>query len=279
MITVRGLRFHVRQSPPVPGATPLVCVNGGLLFDHQSLWPTMRPLARKRQVILYDQRGRGRSQAPPGVRAARIEHDAGDLGALREALGVEQWDVLGHSWGAGIAMLGSAADLEGVRRIVLVDPVGPNSDWLPRLHQTALARLPEPERAELDAFDPLQLKEPDPALHARYARAFSPAWFADLAKAKRYTPTLVESATGAAIASRLRRDGYDWTDRLRALDRPTLVIHGDQDPLPVTVAASLVALLPKARLEVIPDAGHMPFWENPERFFPVVERHLAVSTG
>jgi len=209
------------------------------------------------------------------VRAARIEHDALDLPALRRALGIDRWDVLGHSWGAGIAMLGSAADLDGVRRMVLVDPVGPTGEWLPLLHETALQRLGEPGRSELAHFDPLALHEPDPALHARYARAFSPAWFANADVARRYTPKLVESTSGAVVASRLRKNGYDWTDRLRALDRPTLVIHGDRDPLPVTVAASLVSLLPDARLEVIPDAGHMPFWEQPERFFPLVESHLA----
>lgn len=254
-------------------------MNGGLLFDHASMWPTMRPLARHRQVFVYDQRGRGKSEAPPGVRAARIEHDAGDLRAIREALGIERWDVLGHSWGAGISMLATLGDPDGVRKLVLVDPVGPTSEWLPKLHETALQRLAEPYYSELAALDPCALQDADPSVHARYARAFSPAWFADLTLAPRYAPKLVESPTGAAVASRLRREGYDWRERLRALSRPTLVIHGERDPLPVAVAASLVQLLPKARLEVIPDAGHMPFWEQPERFFPLVERFLADDEG
>ncbi len=273
-VRARGLDFHVRLSPPVAGVTPLLCINGGLLFDHSSLWPTMAPLSARRQVVLYDQRGRGRSQAPPGLLGSRIEFDAGDVPALRAALGIDRWDVLGHSWGGGIAMLATAHDPAAVRRLVLVDAVGLTSAWLPALHETALARLREPRRSELAAFDPASLTTPDPALHARYARAFSPAWFANPQVAELFTPSLVESATGAAVAARLRRDGYSWTEKVRALQCPTLVIHGERDALPLAIAESLVAVLPQAALRVL-DTGHMPFWEQPEQFFPVVDAFLA----
>src|SRR5690606_33972750 len=209
-VRVRGLDFFVRRSPEVAGTTPLLCINGGMIYDHSSLWPTMSPLAHERQVILYDQRGRGRSQAPPGIRAARIEHDAGDVAALREALNIEQWDILGHSWGAGITMLAAAGDANGVRRLVLVDPVGPTSEWLPHLHPAALERLAAPERGQADVgrglspLNPLDLHEPDPLLHSRYSRAFSPAWFANPSVAGRFTPKLVDCPTGTTVAARLR---------------------------------------------------------------------------
>src|SRR5215213_4538640 len=122
-LRVRGLELAVYSTPPAPAsphAPPLLCINGGMIYGHELLWPALAPLAAGRQIVLYDQRGRGRSQVPPGARAARIEHDAGDVRAIREALGVERWDVLGHSWGGGIAMLAVAADREATRRLVLV---------------------------------------------------------------------------------------------------------------------------------------------------------------
>ncbi|MHB1225312.1 MAG: alpha/beta fold hydrolase, partial [Gemmatimonadaceae bacterium] len=266
--------FAVWTTPAVAGAVPLVCINGGLLFDHASLWPSLAPLAAGRRLVFFDQRGRGRSQPPPGVRAARIEHDAGDVGALREALGIERWDVLGHSWGGGIAMLGASLDLAGTRRVVLVDSVAPTGWWLAGLHQTALERLTGPARAALAALDRAALVEPDPEVHSAYARAFAPAWFADVTLAPLFTPPVTTGATGPAVAARLRREGYDWRDRIRALDRPTLVIRGERDALPSRTAEELVALLPRATLRMIPDAGHMPFWERPETFFPVVQSFL-----
>ncbi len=278
VIKVRGLDFATYSSPEVSGATPLVCVNGGLLFDHKLLWPALSPLAERRQLIFYDQRGRGASAAPPGIQAARIEHDAGDLGALRQALGYRRWDVMGHSWGGGIALLGTERDQDGVRRLILVDAVGPRSDsWLPALHDAALLRLPPAERAVLQRLDPAALQEGNPATHSAYARALYPAWFADPDLAQLFAPPRSESRTGATIAGRLRRDGYDWTALVRAVQVQTLVIHGADDLLPPAVARELVALLPHGRLSLIPGAGHMPFWEAPELFFSQVDAFLSAS--
>lgn len=274
-VAVRGLDFAVYTTPEVHGATPLVCVNGGLLFSHKLLWPALSPLAQRRQLIFYDQRGRGESGAPPGVQAARIEHDAGDLAALRTALGYRRWDVLGHSWGGGIAVLGAEQDRDGVRKLVLVDAVGPRSEsWLPHLHDAALARLAAPQRAVLQHIDPVTLLTGEPAAHSAYARAIYPAWFADPEMAQLFVPPRSESRTGAAVAARLRREGYDWTALVRAVQVEALVLHGADDLLPTSVARELVALLPNARLSIIPQAGHMPFWEQPEAFFGRVEQFL-----
>lgn len=273
-VTARGLTFAVYLSPEVPGATPLVCVNGGLIYDHRLLWPAMAPLAAKRQVILYDQRGRGRSQAPPGLRAARIEHDGGDLGAIREALGLPRWDVLGHSWGGGVAMLGAAEDSAGVRRLVTVNAVGPTSDWLDRLHEDARERLRGAERDRLEAAWAARAERDLVMEQSEYAMAMYPAWFHDDELGRLFEPPAATSETGAVISARLRREGYDWRERLRALSAPTLVIHGERDLLPPTVARALVALLPNARLALVPDAGHMPFWEQPAMFFSLVDEFL-----
>lgn len=265
-------------SPEVPGATPLVCINGGLLFDHNLLWPALAPLAEQRQLILYDQRGRGASQVPPGARSARIEHDAGDLPAIRQAIGLSEWDVLGHSWGGGLAMLAVARDRAAVRRLVLVDSVGPVGNWQENLLRDALPRLSPADRAVLEQIDQQALLSPDPRIHTAYSRAMYAAWFADPGLAAMFSPPRSESQTGAAVAAQLRGAGYDWRELLRAVSVPTLVIHGERDLLPVSVAEEIVATLPNARLEVIPDAGHMPFWESPELFFTLTESFLTTRS-
>jgi len=279
MVHARGLRFAVFATRAVAGATPLLCVNGGLLFDHRLLWPALSPLAARRQLFFFDQRGRGESQPPPGPRAARIDHDAGDVAALRVALGLRRWDVLGHSWGGGIAALAAERDRAGVRRLVLVDSVGPQGDWLPALHNAALARLGPTERAVLAQLDPAALTAGDPDVHSAYARAMYPAWFVDPELAAMFTPPRSASVTGAAVAARLRSEGYDWRSLLRAVSAESLVIHGAGDLLPVRVAHELVAAIHKARLVLIPEAGHMPFWEAPEAFFAEVEQFLQVPSS
>ena len=274
-VRVRGGPIAVFTSPPVDrGLPPVVCVNGGMLFDHSMLWPALSPLAVQRQVVLYDQRGRGASEPPSDIDAWTIEEDAADLVALRRALGIRRWDILGHSWGGGISMLAAAADPAGVRRLVLVDAVGATSAWMQPIRDAVLARLSGEELAAYEAIREDALVVPDPKVHSDHARAVYPAWFADQEFARFFTPPEASSETGAAVLSRLRGAGYDWRDRLRALRAPTLVIQGERDPFPSEAARAVAQLLTDARFALVPDAGHMPFWEAPERFFDLVVSFL-----
>jgi proline iminopeptidase len=273
------LKLAVYTTEPVSSdEPPLLCVNGGLIYDHRLLWPALSPLAARRQLVLYDQRGRGESEAPADPSAASIEEDAADVGALRRALGLRRWDVLGHSWGGAIAALGVAADQAGTRRLVLVDAVGATSEWMPALRATALERSRDQDRATIERLDDAALSVPDPATHEAHARAIYRAWFANRELAELFTPPRSDSLTGATVAARLRRDGYDWRPVLRALSIPTLVFHGTEDALPTGVAEGLAELLPQARLTLIPGSGHMPFWESPETFFAAADSFLLART-
>lgn len=275
---VRGLDFAVRSSPPVSGELPLVAINGGLLYGHELLWPTFAPFADYRQVILYDQRGRGGSATPPGTRAARIEHDALDVKALREALDIPRWDIAAHSWGGGIGLLAAANDSEGVRRVVTFGSVGPTSRWLPGLHARALALLLSRDRRReyeaLAVLDPDALTRDDPETHAHYSRALYPAYFHD-DTAILGPPPLSISSTGAAVAARLRREGYDWSDTLAGIKAPALLIHGEQDCVPVEESDAHAKIIPRAHVMRVPHCGHMPFFEWPALVFEAALRFFA----
>jgi proline iminopeptidase len=273
MVRARGLAFAVFSTPPVGDGPPILCINGGMLYDHSMLWPALSPLAARRQVILYDQRGRGASSAPADPSQATVDDDAADVGALRRALGIRRWDVLGHSWGGGIAMLGTARDLAGVRKLVLVDAVGPTSSWMSALRLNVLARVDGEQHEIVSSTSEEMLGVPDPALHSNYSRAVYRAWFADQEMASRFAPPEALSATGAAVLARLRR-GYDWSQTVHTISVPTLVIHGEADALPLAVSVENSYIIPNARHEVVPASGHMPFWEAPQRFFSLIESFL-----
>jgi proline iminopeptidase len=274
IVRARGLDFAVFRSPEREGSVPLVCVVGGLIYSHTLLWPALSPLAAGRQVILYDLRGRGASQAAPGPRQSRIEFDAGDLPALREALGIPRWDVLGHSWGGGIAMLATARDPIGVRRLVLTDAVGSTSSWIAGLHEAALSRLTGKEHAILSSLDPQLLHDDNPDTHAEYSHAIYPAWFVDKELGTAFAPPRETSQTGSSVAARLRREGYDFRDQVRQITASTLLVHGAQDPVSPDLSRATADLIPRARLSLIEGAGHMPFWEQPAVYFSQVTSFL-----
>jgi len=211
---------------------------------------------------------------PQDPSAATIDDDAADVGALRRALGIRQWDVLGHSWGGGIAMLATAGDPSGVRRLALVDPVWTTSEWMPILRQRVLARLTGAQHDAVAHISEESLGDPDPSLHSSYSRAVYPAWFTDPELAARFVPPSADSVTGAAVLARLRRDGYDWRERVRALSTPTLVLHGEADPLPLARSSHGFYIANEQLIE-LPASGHMPFWEAPQRFFSALESFLS----
>ncbi len=172
-------------------------------------------------------------------------------------------------------MLAAEQDQPATRRLVLVDAVGATSDWLADLVPSALPRLDAADRATLERIDTDALTTPDPAIHSAYSRAMYPAWFADRDLATLFSPPRSTSVTGAAISARIRREGYDWRPLLRGLRVPTIVIHGEADLLPVSLAMETAGTIEGARLLVLPGAGHMPFWEAPEHFFSAVDAFLS----
>jgi pimeloyl-ACP methyl ester carboxylesterase len=153
--------------------------------------------------------------------------------------------------------------------------VGLTPEWLTALHEAALARLTGDARARLAAFDPLLLHDPEPGRQAEYNRALYPAWFHDGELGAMFSPPLARSETGAAVVARLRREGFDWRAAAARIRARTLLVHGGSDMIPVAQAERTAATIPGAALRVIPDAGHMPFWEQPEQFFATVEAFLA----
>ncbi|MCC7052365.1 MAG: alpha/beta hydrolase [Gemmatimonadaceae bacterium] len=269
-----------RTEDPGTGQLPLLCVNGGLLFDHTLLWPALAPLAATRQLIFYDQRGRGRSSVPPAARSSRIEFDASDLATLPSALGHDRLHMLGHSWGGGIALRSIGFNGDAIHSLTLIDAVGLTSaDWLPGLTDAAAARLAGTELERLFAADaavrPGATGAADPVALSEYAAAIYPAWFHDQTLATLFAPPRSTSVTGAAVSARLRREGYDWTGTIGALPMPTLLVHGESDLIPIRVAEHTTRHLgSRATLLPVPSAGHNPFWEQPSIVFPAIERFL-----
>lgn len=111
-------------------------------------------------------------------------------------------------------------------------------------------------------------------MHGEYSRAIYPAYFADHDFAALFRPPVEASATGSAVASRLRREGYDWRPNASAIAARTLIVHGADDVIPPRLAGETAALIPRSRTLIIEGAGHMPFFEQPDEFFAAVRGFL-----
>jgi proline iminopeptidase len=262
---------------------PTVVVHGGPGLDSNYLAADLAPLARSRRLIFYDQRGSGRSTLRPDVTADRL---VADLERLRTKLDLPRMALLGHSWGAGLAALYASKYPARVTRLVLVDAIPLTAEETALFGQALRSRLSPDEEVRLrDAAAARDLASTEQQ-HVDACRAYWDvlirAYYAEPAAASRSKGQMC-AASGAALANgRLviqsvfgALDEFDWRGQMSSLAVPTLVVHGDKDPIPLETAREWRQTLRNARLLVLPNAGHMSYVEQPEAFFAAVGTFLS----
>lgn len=247
---------------------PLVFVHGytGDITDwrHQ-----IEPFSKDYQLLIFDDRGHGKSEAPRDRTSYSIEQMADDSEALMAEVGFERYHLLGHSMGGAIAQEIALRSPGRLLSLTLED-TAPLFDLSGNemLRKMSAARNQIAETQGMGALS--QWKSPFPI------------------------PPHMSAERQAEVAERLGRMSVDafigaqaglnsWTgaiDRLPSIVAPTLVIVGDLDFAPLIHASKKMAkAIPNAALEVIPETGHSPQYERPELFNAALRRHLERTTA
>jgi pimeloyl-ACP methyl ester carboxylesterase len=267
-VTVQGHRLHVRIMGDLSdphGKLPLLLIHGFALPGHETFMPWAREeLAPHRVLILPDMLGYGFSERiPTPGDCFTLQSYSRDLAGMLDALGVSQVDVAGHSWGANIAAQFTLDHPQRVHRLVLMDAAFyfPHSSPLETVIHLPLGigravtwhalgdgpysyvKLICQQRRDCELVPPTHIRDSTPTLQAMM-----------------YTSR--HSAQLAALEASLGR-----------IQTPTLVLWGGQDQIaPLANAERLARAMPAARYEVVEDAWHMPWLEEPaETARPLLE--------
>jgi pimeloyl-ACP methyl ester carboxylesterase len=225
-------------------------------------------LAQRHRVVTFDHRGHGASDAPTEASAYTLDRLALDTLAVADAVGANQFRLLGHSMGGMVARRVVLARPQRVEALVLMDtspgPVpGIDGELLEMGAVIALNEGMGELKRIMDAFQPLGT----PAYEQLMAERPDYVEFND-----RKWATL--SAVMWAALGREIRDQPDQLAALAAVRCPTLVIVGEQDLPFLGVARDMAETIKGAELAVIPDAGHSPQFENPTAWLGVLECFL-----
>ncbi|WP_433177125.1 alpha/beta fold hydrolase [Actinoallomurus sp. CA-150999] len=254
---------------------PLVCLAGGPGRPSGYLGD-LGGLATTRRLILLDNRGTGGSAAPEDPRTYGVGRLVADVEALREHLGLESMDLLGHSAAADLAVLYAARHPHRIRRLVLVTPspraVGldpTDEEWFAAVERRSGEPWYATARAALDAWDAGD--ERDETRRATRPFLYSP--WNDVAEAHdRSFPAVRAAAQG--FHGRGTFDPDATRTAVKGLPAPVLVIAGEDDLAPTADhAAAYAALFPDARAASVPGA-HFPWVTAPKEFTATVERFL-----
>jgi proline iminopeptidase len=262
-----------------PGASPAVFLHGGpgggISADHRRLFDPARY-----DVLLFDQRGCGRSTPHAGLEANTTWHLVADIERLRALVGVERWLVFGGSWGSSLALAYaqthpqrvSALVLRGVYTVTRAELAWYYqfgvSEMYPDRWEAFLAPIPEAERDDLMAAYRKRLTGDDPAAQIEAARAWS-TWEGSTIK-------LVPDASFAAGFGEDRfalafarienhyfthgawlEEGQLLRDAHRLHGIPGTIVHGRYDmPCPLRYAWALHKAWPEADFHLVEAAGH-----------------------
>ncbi len=255
---VNGIQLYYEVHGQADGP-PLVFING-LLMDTTGWGLQLPAFADTFHVLLYDCRGQGKSDAPPGPYLP--EQHAADLVGLLDRLDIERAHLVGLSNGGVIAMYMAAMHPHRVARLVLADTYA---------HADAqMIALLDAWLAALDAGGPtLRFDVATPWIWSRGFLSAHPDVLA----------TLREKAGGARVdAVRALIQGakaVDLREHLPTISAPTLVLVGEEDVVtPVWRARKIAQTIPNATLVVIGGAGHALSIEQAHMFNALTREFL-----
>jgi pimeloyl-ACP methyl ester carboxylesterase len=270
-VTIHGHRRAYVKA----GEGPALLLLHGLGCDHTTWEPVIDALARRYTVIAPDLLGHGRSAKP------RADYSLGGyangMRDLVTLLGIDKVTVVGHSFGGGVAMQFAYQFPERTERLILVASggLGPEVSLgirtlsLPGFHQVmgalTLPGVRQVGKAGLRALSrsPLKITRDFDEVAEIYDSFKDP-----------YARAAIRHVVRAVV---------DWRGQIVTMaDRaylteamPMAVIWGRDDRvIPVRHASIAAALATKARVEVIPDAGHFPHKDHPQRFVKVVHEFV-----
>lgn len=274
MVPVEGGSVYVRVNGDLTGAeAPAVFLHGGPGGTHNGL-ASMLGLADERGVILYDQLDSGRSDRPNDPANWRVERFVAELEAVRAALGIERWHVVGHSWGSAIALEYAARYPQHVASTVLGGTFISTPRWIADAN-ILLKELPAEIQATINACEtstppPVEAcQEATAAFYAEFNRR-EPSSEAARAYSERiggagFNPVIYNAMWGP---SEFRSTGslltYDAVPLLSRIDgKRTLFMIGQYDSARIDTVQDYVELTPGAELAVVPGGAHGFFTDRP----------------
>ncbi len=274
MVAVNGVHLAVRS---FGSGSDVIVLHGGPGASCESLIPAHAELAQGRRLHFYDQRGCGKSPVSPNESLSADSH-VEDLLGLLEKKRIGRTTVIGHSWGALLALLLATRNPDRVRQLVLVTPASISAKGRKRYSKRLAQRTEDlgilSQQRDLLRSD---LRESDPAAFRQRAFELSLApYLKDSETARRITPFQISHRVREAVWRSLGE--YDLTSAVKQLTMPALVIHGRYDPIPLSSSQQIAKML-GARIEILENSGHLPFFEEPDRFVATVDAFLTESEG
>lgn len=272
------LYYHaIGEGPPV------FIVHGGPGMDHTYLLSAMNELADTHRLIYYDQRGSGKSDAELNCESINMDNFVEDLEKLRLAFKYEKITLIGHSWGGLVALEYAMQHPQHLQSLILMNSTPASTKQIEHYYENLDHRL-EPisdQLATLESSSEFNKRAPEAISH--YLHLILQKYFWDETKCKLLPRSICRqtAANFSTIGGLMETDylaDFDIREEIAKITCPTLVIHGDFDPIPEKYADEIHQAIKGSQYLLIARCGHFPFIEQPYALFRAINSFLKGST-
>ncbi len=255
-------------------ALPVIAVNGGPGLSHKymlqnDMW---QKVAAHRLVVFYDQRGTGASKHLAANAPQTMEAQVADLEAVRAYLKLERAAFVGDSYGGLLVIAYAAAHPEHVAKLVLSDAAPPA--WKDMVHLLPQV-FPDVEESG-EATQKRMAADPEAAAQEGLINHFRMIFYSPT-KLQAYLTHMGDIGYVPAVGEAVSKatENIDLTTALPRFSFPTLVITGryDMNVAPLT-AWRMAHEIPGARIVFFEESGHLPSYEEPEKYLQVLNDFL-----
>ncbi|MDU0310166.1 MULTISPECIES: proline iminopeptidase-family hydrolase [Rhizobium] len=264
------------------GIETVFCLNGGPGLPCDYLREAHSCLIDKGyRVVAFDQLGTGASDRPDDLTLWTIGRYVEETETVRKALGLGKVHMLGHSWGGWLAIEYALTYPENLKTLILEDTVADMPHLISELERLRAALGPE-------TVSMMQKHEAQGTYnHPEYLAAITILNYRHVCRLPEWPAPVRRSLDDWNMAPYETMQGpneflyignlKDW-NRISALPRltlPVLITTGEHDELTPACALRMKLALPNAELKVFANASHMPFYENPQDYYPALLDFLA----
>lgn len=257
--------------------SPILLINGGPGMDSEGFEPLAKQLSANNSVILYDQRGTGKSTCKIGSETITMDKMTGDIETLRTHLGFENWIVLGHSFGGMLASYYASLHPQRISKLILSSSGGIDLELLDYVNRNIQSKLSDTERDSLSYYNQ-KIANGDTSYRTRLGRgrALAPAYVYDKRNAERIAERLTRgnSTLNGLVWDNLRRIKFNCAPKLKSFTKPVLILHGKNDILKLETAIKSKNAFSNAKLIEIDNCAHYGWLDNPTAYLKCIRDFL-----
>lgn len=260
----------------------VLVLSGGPGEEIRSMQGVADELGKKYRCIMWEQRGTGRSKLPKYDESTiNLNAYLDDIEALRHRLNIEKFIVIGNSWGMILGLAYAGTHPQAVRAVVTIGSGPITFEYLGVFSDNQIGRLGP---CELEAREFWTDPAREPADHDRASferlRIATIAYFFDRKKAFQMQAELDPKDYNFRVPPAfLKAEGkYDFRPKLKTIVAPVLLLQGRQDLAGEANICEAHSLIKNSNLTFINKCGHMPWIEQPEQTWKIVNEFLASLT-